>query len=284
MSTEFYRRVPIRYLQIKECGNIEEYKECSICYEEFGAHEYVALLPCYHIFHEQCIKRHINLLFRNKIRHAIQLNHFPALINYDFSVCPYRCDSVGEQRRCIKNKANVPMRLLPYKSIQINSADIDVERFEYWSLPWIIARTDLKHNLLMVLSHCRITYECDFIDRNTMSPALSPREIFLPLTITEGRLGFLYAGKINEDVSVCDDKHECTEALLQLPRLYTILNRHHTAYVTFNNKIYKIEEHDPNAPSSVPWYQNVLGYLWGSGKRKRTAHKRVQKRKSREIK
>jgi hypothetical protein len=291
MSTEFYTRVHIRKLKIKECGDIGDYKECPICSNDFGANEYVALLKCYHIFHEQCIKIYINTLFKNKIRQAIHDNVFPKLLNYDFNVCPFRCDTIGEQRRCIKNKANVHMRLLKYIPLQLErpphdiSPDIYVERFDYWSLPHVLEQTFIKHKLLFLLSHCTITYECEFFDHANFSAALSPRDVILPLTIMEGRLRFLYAGRIDEDVSVCKDKHECTEALFPLYKLYNILNTNHIAYVTFKNKIYKIEiikKFDANGdveyevPNDLPWYSKVLSYVWGSGKRKKSVNKRVK--------
>lgn len=106
--------------------------ECMICYDECTLTNPIVMLPCFHILHEECAKKTIEMSFRN----AIHPNMI--LCTWEFH-CPQKdsIDSLSEQGRIIHNALG--RNIIPSipRCEHIPIPNIDVQYISYFSIPYV---------------------------------------------------------------------------------------------------------------------------------------------------
>ena len=124
--------------------------ECMICYEECNMSNPIVMLPCFHILHEECAKKTIEMSFRN----AIHPNTI--LCTWEFH-CPQKdsIDSLSEQGRVIYDilcRNSIPS--IP-RCLHIPIPNRDVQTISYFTIPyvqqWYQQHTPKKDNTSMVV-------------------------------------------------------------------------------------------------------------------------------------
>jgi hypothetical protein len=106
--------------------------ECMICYETCDLITPIAILPCFHILHEECVKQTIEMSFRSFIQSQ---SNKTVCHEWQF-LCPQKDskDSLSEQGRTIKSilgrniKPSIPRCL----DITITNPDMN-----YFSIPYV---------------------------------------------------------------------------------------------------------------------------------------------------
>lgn len=106
--------------------------ECMICYDKCDLMTPVAILPCFHMLHEECVKKTIEMEFRT----TIQSQSNKTICNSWEFHCPQKDskDSLSEQGRIIKSILGRNIKPSIPRCLDIPIQNIDMC---YFSIPYV---------------------------------------------------------------------------------------------------------------------------------------------------
>ena len=130
--SEFYEIIkPHLFHNIKKETDLLPF-ECMICYETCDLVTPIVLLPCFHVLHEECAKKTIEMAFHTSI---LTQSNKTVCHTWEFQ-CPQKDSkqSLREEGRIIKNILGRDIKPVVPRCLEIPITNIDVP---YFSIPFV---------------------------------------------------------------------------------------------------------------------------------------------------